>query len=519
MQGYIEELIFYGDDIKIGRFPPETRLIYANPPLDALPDPESSIAWALDNPLGAAPLEKQLNPSSRVLIAFDDPCLPIPHMIRDTRAMVMEELLKRLFRIGIDKDRITLICANGLHRKWTLKELSLVLGKKVVSEMGPRISCHDATQDKDLIHLGTTGNGYEVEINRAAVEADITLYVNMNFTSMNGGWKSILVGLGSWRSIRHHHTYKQWNPQHSIMAPHTSPMHAILNEMSSLIRQRCNVFQIETVANNKIWPFPIEGLLCPIHNGRGGTSPGTALKTLFNTSSIAPQAIKRWVRNNLVRADYRICAVHTGDVDLVHEKTLEILFRQQNIKVDEQVDVLILGVPNLSPYSAQSVFNPILLRSLVLGYFLGLFRNKPLLKEGGVIVAYNPGFDKFHPGHHPSYIDFWNNDLEHYTDPVECWDSLAESYAANPVYTRLYRDSFAYHGTHSLINWMWSGMGLKHVKAVILAGAKQPKTAQKLGFIPHHDLEGAISMAREMAGPSPKVAYQVIPPLFCVDVG
>lgn len=519
MQGYVEEFIFYGDDIKIGRFPADTKLLYANPPIEELPDPDGTIARTLDEPLGALPLEKQLTSKSRVTIAFDDPVLPIPLMLRDTRGMVMEELLRRLFKIGIPKDRISLICANGLHRKWTIKELSLILGKKVVSEMGSRITCHDATKENELTFLGTTENGYEVEVNKAAIESDITIYVNMNYTTMNGGWKSILVGLGSWRSIRHHHTYRQWNAEHTIMDPHTSPMHSILREMGTVLKKSCNIFQIETVTNNKVWPFPIDHILQPIQNGGRNGPPGAPVRTLLSLASLSPQPLKRWVRNTLIRSDYRLCGVFAGDVELVHEKTIDLLFRQQNVKADGQTDVLIFGVPNLMPYSAQSVFNPILLRSLVMGYLLGLFRNRPLVKKGGVIVAYNPGIEKFHSGHHPSYIDFWNNDLENHSDPVESWDTLAEPYATNPRYLRLYQDAYAYHGTHSLINWMWSGMGLKQVKAVILAGAKEPETARKIGFIPAPDLDTAISMAREMTGEASQLAYQVIPPLFCVDLG
>jgi hypothetical protein len=303
------------------------------------------------------------------------------------------------------------------------------------------------------------------------------------------------------------------------MDPGTSPMHAILKEMSSVLKKHCNIFQIETVTNNKIWPYPLDRILCPIGCRRDGGSPGALLRSLLNLSSHAPQQMKRLIRNSLVRSDYRLCGIFAGEVERVHEKTLDLLFRQQNVQVSDQADVLIMGVPNLSPYSVQSVFNPILLRSLVLGYFLGLFRSRPLVRQGGVIIACNPGIKKFHSGHHLSYRDFWEKDLRNYSDPVKCWDNLAESYASNPLYMKLYQDAFAYHGVHGLINWMWSGMGLKQVKAVILAGAREPETARKIGFIPSPDLASAISMAREMTGPSSHIAYQVIPPLFCVEVG
>ncbi|MBW2637134.1 MAG: DUF2088 domain-containing protein, partial [Deltaproteobacteria bacterium] len=417
MADYIEEFIFYGDDLKIERFPSDTQLIYANPPLTPLADYENAIKQALDNPIGAEPLEKQLTSSSRVTIAFDDPCLPIPLMRRDMRGLIIEELLRRLDKIGIKKDRIQLICANGLHRKWTMKELSIVLGKKVVAEMGPdRISCHDATDDERLISLGETKEGHEVEINRAVDESDITIYVNVNFSSMNGGWKSILVGLGSWRSIRHHHTPKEWNMKRSIMDPGTSPMHEILREMGELVHSKYNVFQIETVLNNNIWPRPLDRLLRPIHKRNGGSAPGVAMRSMLSLATLAPQVLKRNIRNSLIRADYRLCGIFAGDVTEVHDRTLDILFRQQNVEVKEPVDILVFGVPNLSPYSAQSVLNPILLRSLTMGYLSGLFRGRPLVKEGGVIVACNPGLEKFNLRHHGAYKDFWDNDLEDHYD-------------------------------------------------------------------------------------------------------
>ena len=515
----MEELIFYGDDIKIGRFPEDTRLFYANPPENPALDPIKAIQNALDHPVGAEPLEKQLNSRSRVTIAFDDLCLPIPLMQKDVRGLIIWELLDRLERIGISNDQIRLICANGLHRKWTLKELATVLGKKVIRKLGPdRIECHDATIGDRLIDLGTDASDREIEINRAVDESDITIYVNVNFTSMNGGWKSILVGLGSWRSIRHHHTPKEWNGVDSIMDPAHSPMHQALKEMGGRVKKKYNIFQIETVLNNQVWPPLIEGLLSPFIKKHRGDFNKRLLKVAFGGASFSPQFMKRFIRNRL-RSAYGLVAVHAGDIDQVHPLTLDRLYAQQNVVVDAPVDILILGVPNMSPYSMMSVFNPILLRSLVLGYMRGMYRGRPLVKEDGVIVACNPGLEKFHPEHHPAYIDFWNKDLENHMDPEFCWKELSEPYADNPVYLEKYRHHFAYHGTHGLINWMWSGMALKQVKGVILAGAKQPDVARKISFTPARNLDVAVDMAKEMTAKDAVIGYQIIPPLFSVDVG
>lgn len=518
MKNMKSEFVFHGDGIRIEQFPEETRFIFANPPLLPVPDFQQAVARALDQPLEADPLEKQLTSSSRVTIAFDDPCLPLPPMHRDVRGQVIESLLQRLSALAVPRENISLICANGLHRKWTLRELSLVLGKEVIRRVGAdRISCHDATDPKGLVNLGTTPSGYVVEINRKVPESDIVIYVNLNYTSMNGGWKSILVGLGSWHCIRQHHTPRQWNLDSAIMNPRISPMHRMLAEMGALAQRRCNVFQIETVVNNRLWPPGIAGILHPLNHRSPGNGPGIPLRLLLRILSGAPRSLKRWVRRAL-RSHYQLCAVNAGRVEAVHQRTLEILYRQQNVKVAGPVDVLVFGVPNLSPYSAGSFFNPILLRSLVIGYLLGSFQNRPLLKKGGVLIACNPGIEKFHRRHHPAYIDFWRRDLHRFENPIECWDRLSESYARNPRYMNLYRHHYAYHGSHGLINWTWSGMGMKHPGQVILAGARQPETARKIGFIPARDFPTALGMAREKSGKNASIAYQVIPPLFSVEM-
>lgn len=513
------EFIFYGDDIRIESFPEETRFIYANPPLPPAASPEDEIRKAIDSPIGASPLESQLDSRSRVTIAFDDLCVPVPLMRQDIRGRIIQALLQRLFAIGIPKERIRLICANGLHRKWTIKELTLVLGKAVVDMVGPgQISCHDATVRERLVNLGTTQSGMTVEMNRAVAESDMTIYVNVNFTSMNGGWKSVMVGLGSWESIRCHHTPREWNGIHSIMDPEHSPMHATLFEMGQQVREKYNIFQIESVINNRLWPPVLSPLLSPFGPSPPSAAKVMALKSLFSIAALPPRSLKRGVRN-MLRSAYQLRCVYAGDVDRVHQRTLEAVTAQQNVSVDGPADIVIFGVPNLSPYSARSIFNPILLRSLILGYMRGMYRGRPLVKENGVIIALNPGIEKFHPGHHPSYIDFWNRDLAQFGDPESCWETLADRYADDPGYLEKYRNGFAYHGTHSLINWFWSGMALRRVRAVILAGAKEPETAKKIGFIPAGNLSHAIDMAREMAGDDATIAYPVMPPLFGVDVG
>lgn len=66
--------------------------------------------------------------------------------------------------------------------------------------------------------------------------------------------------------------------------------------------------------------------------------------------------------------------------------------------------------------------------------------------------------------------------------------------------------------------WMWSGMALRHLKTVILAGARDTETARKIGFTPAKNFSSAVALARDMAGSSATMAYQFIPPIFCVEM-
>jgi hypothetical protein len=61
-------------------------------------------------------------------------------------------------------------------------------------------------------------------------------------------------------------------------------------------------------------------------------------------------------------------------------------------------------------------------------------------------------------------------------------------------------------------------MALRQVKGVILAGAREPDTARKIGFTPARNLSAAIDMAKDLVGRDASIGYQMIPPLFGVVV-
>ncbi len=509
------EFIFSGDELSIYDFPEKTRIVYPPDTIPSITDEKAAIVESLDRPLGTKPLISQVDPTSRVTIAFDDPSVPIPPMKNDTRGLVIEAVLEKLYAAGVKKENIKLICAGGLHRMWTPSELSRILGKKIVREFKGRLSCHDAEDPQGIVSLGRTPQGEEVEINRALVDSDIVIYANLNFCTMNGGWKSAAVGLSTYNSIRCHHRPNTLNVG-SRIDPENSGMHSSISRMGEIIKEHVNFFIVETVLNNDIWPPFIKEHVRPIGLTKNRKA-SPIVSSFIPVVKITPNTIKRKVRESLT-ANYRMIGVNAGRVDEVHKKTLGLLFRQQNVSVQGQSDIVIYGVPNFCPYSAYSTINPILVVTMAMGYYFNFHRIRPLVKKDGVVIIANPLVEQFNLQHHPSYFDFYTKHLPDYLDPEAIIEDLEEVYAKDQNYIDRYRFDYAFHGVHAILAWYWAAKGMSHVKKVIVAGAKEPKVAEKLGLLPAKDMTEAISMAEEIMGRDASITYHYFTPMSGVDV-
>jgi len=231
--------IAYGEERIFARLPERTRTLAAPRPLAALPDPARAVREALADPIAHDQIPKLVGPSSRVLIAFDDPVIPqLPMKRPDFRELAIPILIQELEKAGVRRRNITLVCANGLHRKWTPSELATILGTELVQAFGPsHLYCHDAEDRENLAFLGETERGLEVEVNRAVVDSDQVFYVNITSLPFHGGWKSVAVGLSSFRSIRHHHRPFRAASGKSVMDARRSSFQKLVWELGSVIEE------------------------------------------------------------------------------------------------------------------------------------------------------------------------------------------------------------------------------------------------------------------------------------------
>jgi hypothetical protein len=509
-------MFWHGEQFRFEQLPIGARVIYPPEPLSAIKDPDQAIIDALERPLGdSAPLSELLFAGMRLTIAFDDISLPLPQMAApDIRQRVIEAVLDAAARAGVDD--VVLIAALALHRRMTDDELRHALGARVFDAFAPSglLIQHDAEDPKGVVALGLTEEGEEVEISRRAAESDLLVYVNINLVAMDGGHKSVATGLASYNSIRYHHNVATMQKSRSFMDMHHSELHTSNWRMGRLIAKSIKIFQIETTLNTDTFPSQFSFLQKREWewNLRDRGSFHATRAALDKT----PNAMARKIFHS-VKSPYGLTSVQAGEVEEVHKRTLENVFRQQLVSVEGQTDVVTMGLPFISPYNVNSIMNPLLVACLGLGYYFNLYRGKPVVREGGVAIISHPTPWAFHPVHHPSYIDFFEQVLADTTDPLEIEARFEESFARDPWYIHLYRTSNAYHGVHPFYMWYWCAHALQHLGAVIIVGGDR-KAVRRMGFKPATNLADALEMAEDVVGRDPTITHLHLPPLFLADV-
>jgi hypothetical protein len=508
-------VIHFGEDFWEEHMPVGTRVIFPNPPMKGLANPRAAIRHALNHPEGCEPLFSLLRPGMKVTIAVDDISLPLPIMVLpDIRQVMLEIVLTMLADYGVED--IHIIVATAFHRRMTDAEIKRMVGDKIWKSFAPdRLYNHDGEDPDGMVNLGETEKGEIVELNRRAVESDLVIYVNINLVPMDGGHKSVAVGLSGYKSLKAHHAPKVILESDSYMDPYSSELHNSVNRQGKVTNEHLNVFTIETVLNTRMYNKQLDFLAKPEEQWTGfDKSKFQGMKWALSKT---PRPAKRAILH-ATPAPYDLIAVYAGRTEPVHKKTVEKCFEQYCVDVEGQADVLICGIPFISPYNVNSILNPLLVQVLALGYFHNMYRGKPVLKKGGTLIIAHPCYDEFHAGHHPSYIEFFNRLLPETRDSHTLQRKYEEEFATNPNYIQMYRKGHAYHGVHPFYMWYWGENGRAHVGRVIAAGAESPHVPERMGWDWAPDMQTAIEMSRDTHGPNPEITMMHIPPILMCNV-
>ena len=466
------ERIVHGDRYVSVEVPERTRTITANPKLPAVPDIAATVRDAIDNPIAHERLAKLVSPKSRVTIAFDDASGSYFQTARDDfRKVAIELIVEELRRVGVPLRNITLLCAQGLHRKLSRTEMETFLGRRLVLQFGyNQLYCHDAEDPDQLVHLGYTERGFDVEVNRAIIDSDQFIYLNTMWAPFNGGWKSTAVGLGTFRSIRHHHRPWPVASGKSVDDPKSSSFKKLVWEQGQVIQEALEkkgrrVFTIETVYDN-----------------------GEPEKDLV--------------------------AVNAGHPTEVHPKTLDAISEQLVVDVEGQSDILLAGISDRECYSKFSVMNPILVANAAMANTVMQFQGMPVVREGGIAILAHPLEANFDQRRFAPYVEFYERLLGQENDAYWIWENFVEEFAHRPEYIYGYRYAHAYHGSHPFFMWNSTAIPRRYLSKIYFAGVKDFEAARRCGFEAFATVEEAIESAEAELGGQPEITLLQRPPQF-----
>jgi lactate racemase len=457
----VERTIVSGSDFVRVKLPDDTQVVGAGVslPLDPAPDLAETVVEALRSPLDTPPLVELVSTGSTVTIAFDDPTVPCYAPLWGT---ALPLIVAELEGAGVKTQDISFVCANALHRKFSHEELAGLIGESFVSEHRDRISCHDAEDPDNIVKLGQSKSGLDVELNRAVVDSDLTIYLNCSTTrGFSGGWKSVCVGLSTYKSIAHHHT-----PDIMSMSLDRNRMHAMLDEMGSVVETELGkerIFKLETVLANPL----------AVHTIYAGTVGATRAAAL--------------------------------DKMRAHQPPRRAL-------VEDAVDIVLYGVPDWSPYAAFSHNNPILdLISTGLGYLGGMI--EAVGKKGCTVVLATPCKNRWDEQHHASYPEVWETVIPKTKDPEVARLEYEPLFAEREDYIDKYRRGYSFHPVHAVMA-LYPLKRLRHAEGVIVAGAEDPAVPQHCGFGYAPTVEEAVEVARDIHGADARIALIDYPMAF-----
>jgi nickel-dependent lactate racemase len=168
--------------------------------LPPCPDARAEVVRAMSEPVGAPRLSDIARPGLTAAIVIDDASRPTPvHHI-------LPEVLSELEAAGVQRSRMMLVPALGLHRAMKAPEVAQRAG---VDLDGVRTVTHDPDAPEQLRNLGTTSRGSPVWINRFVAEADLVISIGCIephlIASFGGGYKNIFPGVAGRLTVAHNH--------------------------------------------------------------------------------------------------------------------------------------------------------------------------------------------------------------------------------------------------------------------------------------------------------------------------
>ncbi|WP_448535025.1 nickel-dependent lactate racemase [Pseudothermotoga sp.] len=221
--------------------PDHTEILSPKTEFPGVDDPFVEVRRALDNPIASPTLTQifeNMKPR-RISILVSDLTRPSPSHV------IVPPILEELSRAGVKREQIKIVFALGFHRKMSEEEMKKAVGEEVFE----RYECINHDID-ECVYIGETSRGTPVDVFRPVAESDLIIATgNLElhwFVGYSGGYKALLPGVCSKRSIEKNHSLML--SEGAVAGNINSPVRLDIEEAGAMTNVK---FIVNVVLNSK----------------------------------------------------------------------------------------------------------------------------------------------------------------------------------------------------------------------------------------------------------------------------
>lgn len=194
-------------------------------------DENAAIRHALSDPIASPPLTELARGKSSAAISVCDITRPAPNRV------VLPHVLAELEQAGVERSRIVILIATGLHRPATDDEIREIVGEEIAARY--RIENHDARHREDHQFLGESRSGTPAWIDKRFVTADLRITLGFIephlMAGFSGGRKLVVPGLAAQETIKTIHSPRFMREPLAIEGSiEDNPLHRELLEIAAM---------------------------------------------------------------------------------------------------------------------------------------------------------------------------------------------------------------------------------------------------------------------------------------------
>lgn len=487
-------LIGDGGAGRLATLPAGSQVVYGNEYDEVILDVDQAVAAALRDPQGSAPLVERLEPASRLTVVVAG--LAVAPMAQDIRARLVERVLDIAAERRVDDVQVLL--AIGTGRRLDQRELSAVLGRRVVDALAPDglLVQHDLSDPAGAADLGSTTAGEPVLVNRRLAESDLVVTVNVARTPEDAGAGVLAEGAVARETLDAIHGF--------------DAKAGARQRVADVLAQRLPLLAVDAVTDQhdaapafrylgrREWEWSVQQRLALAAGRRLDRLSADRLHRLMWEAG-QPRAL---------------CALNAGDPARVAEATRAVLADQQVVQVPAAADVLITSVPGRTPHNAGTPADPL---TAAWGALHGLAGPDTPVRAGGAVIICHPLRPDFSPTEHQASGDFFAQVLAHTTDPAVVHAEYERRFATDDWYAHLHRDERGYAGVLPLYQWYAVARAREHCGDIVWVGADR-RSAARMGMRAATSLADALEIVSNRVGPDPQVTYLHAGPTLVTDV-